>query len=307
MLRIKYWVKNFFGFSRSQVNGFLILLPLTTIILFSEPAWHWWMRSRKIDFTAEQVKLDSLILAWGTQPSVLDSSLSSSKKEKRAYFSFDPNVTEHEDLLSLGISEKVTGRIVNYRRKGGKFRIKSDLLKIYGFDSALYRGLISFIRLPEEFGKAKKTYTEKPYRIAFKKDVVIERFDLNAADTAQLKKIYGIGEKLSLRIVKYRDKLGGFLDMKQLTEVYGLDSVTIGRITEQSIVVGDVAVKKININTSDEKQLAAHPYFSKIAKSMVAYRFQHGEFKSVEDIRNVGTLDENTIQKIIPYLKVNDE
>lgn len=306
MLRIKYWVKDFFGFSRSQVNGFIILLPLTTIILFSEPAWHWWIRTRKIDLKSDHARLDSLISAWNAETKPLDSVPASSEKQKPSYFSFNPNVVQQEDFIALGISEKVAGRITNYRRKGGKFRIKSDLLKIYGFDSALYRGLISFISLPEKLGQEKKQLVEKPPWVAFKKDRLTEKFDLNKADTAQLKGIYGVGEKLSLRIVKYRDKLGGFLHLKQLKEVYGLDSVTINRIAEATILDEQVQIKKMNINTFDEKQLAAHPYFSKIAKSIVAYRFQHGKFRTVEDIRNIGILDENTIQKIIPYLKVNE-
>lgn len=305
MLRIKYWVKDFFGFSRSQVNGFLILLPLTTIMLFSEPVWHWWVSRRKIDFTSEHGRLDSLVRAWEAEAKMVDSSSSFVENPVSERFPFDPNGVAQEDLISLGISRKVAGRIINYRHKGGKFRIKSDLLKIYGFDSTLYRGLISFIRLPEELNRHKKPIAVKPLTAAFKKEKVIEKFDLNDADTAQLKKIYGIGEKLSLRIVKYRDRLGGFLDKGQLKEVYGLDSATIKRIGEMTTI--ESQVKKININTSDEKQLAAHPYFSKIARSIVAYRFQHGEFKSVEDISKVGTLDENTIQRVIPYLKASEE
>ena len=134
-----------------------------------------------------------------------------------------------------------------------------------------------------------------------------EKFDLNNADTSQLKKIYGIGDKLSMRILKYRDVLGGFVDMDQLKEVYGLDSLVIDRLIENSTIQNEFQPKKININTASEKQLSTHPYLSKVAKAIVSYRFQHGDFKAVEDIRNVSSLNEKTVQRIIPYLKVNDE
>ena len=134
-----------------------------------------------------------------------------------------------------------------------------------------------------------------------------EKFDLNNADTSQLKKIYGIGDKLSLRILKYRDALGGFVNMSQLTEVYGLDSLIIDRLFENSTIHHEFQPKKININTASEKQLSSHPYLSKMAKAIVSYRFQHGDFESLGDIRNVRSIDENTVQRIIPYLTLNDE
>ena len=135
----------------------------------------------------------------------------------------------------------------------------------------------------------------------------LEKFDLNNADTSQLKKIYGIGDKLSMRILKYRDVLGGFVDMDQLKEVYGLDSLVIDRLIENSTIQNEFQPKKININTASEKQLSTHPYLNKVAKAIISYRFQHGDFKAVEDIRNVSSLDEKSVQRIIPYLKVNDE
>ena len=84
-----------------------------------------------------------------------------------------------------------------------------------------------------------------------------EKFDLNNADTSQLKKIYGIGDKLSMRILKYRDVLGGFVGMDQLKEVYGLDSLVINRLIENSTIQNEFQPKKININTASEKQLSS--------------------------------------------------
>ena len=198
-------------------------------------------------------------------------------------------------------------RITRYREKGGKFRTKSDLLKIYGVDSAFYQRIYPFISLPEHVAVNKKGAKKYEPRKILVVEKAAEKFDLNNADTSQLKKIYGIGDKLSMRILKYRDALGGFVDMDQLKEVYGLDSLVIGRLIENSTIQNEFQPKKININTASEKQLSTHPYLKKMAKSIVSYRFQHGNFTAVEDIRNVGSIDEKSIQRIIPYLKVNDE
>jgi competence ComEA-like helix-hairpin-helix protein len=133
-----------------------------------------------------------------------------------------------------------------------------------------------------------------------------ERFDLNLADSARLLKIYGIGPVLSSRIIRYRDKLGGFVRHDQLFEVYGLDSAVVQRVSNSSLIGDSLILRKINLNSDDaEWRLAAHPYLSKSkAKVIVAYRFQHGSFSSVEDIRKIQSIDEKTFLKIQPYLTV---
>ena len=95
--------------------------------------------------------------------------------------------------------------------------------------------------------------------------------------------------------------------MNQLREVYGLDSMVVHRIMEHSTIQREFQPVKININTASEKQLYSHPYLSKVAKSIVSYRFQHGDFKTLEEFRSVGSLDERSIQRIIPYLKLTDD
>ncbi len=273
-------------------------------MLFSEPVWHWWVSNKPSDSQNDRAKLDSLVALWD-QPQGQEE-MDKPKAQKQELFHFDPNNAPAKDLLMLGFTQNLATRITRYREKGGKFKTKSDLLKIYGVDSTFYQRLYPFISLPErEAVSAKKTRKYERKVLTGKKSP--EKFDLNSADTSQLKKIYGIGDKLSMRILKYRDVLGGFIDMDQIREVYGLDSLVINRLIENSTIQNEFQPKKININTASEKQLSTHPYLSKVAKAIVSYRFQHGDFKAVEDIRNVSSLNEKSVQRIIPYLKVNDE
>jgi len=218
-------------------------------------------------------------------------------------FSFNPNKASMDDLQILGFSKSVSNRMVRYREKGGVFKIKSDILKMYGIDTTHFEQLYAFIDLPEKH-ESKSTFESK-FKPAAKKST--EKFNLNLSDTAQLKKIYGIGEKLSLRIIKYRDALGGFIEMNQLSEVYGLDTAVVNRLIKQSFIDYEFSPVKININTITEQELAVHPYISnKEAKAIVAYRFQHGEFGALADIGNILGVDAETIRKIAPYLKFND-
>ena len=134
---------------------------------------------------------------------------------------------------------------------------------------------------------------------------VIVPFDLNIVDTAGLKKIKGIGEKLSLRIIKYRDALGGFISVDQLREVYNLDTILVKTISARCFITNGFTPEKIDLNHSDQKVLAGHPYLSQNeANAIVAYRFQHGNFKTTEDLENIKAIDPKSLQRIIPYLEI---
>lgn len=87
----------------------------------------------------------------------------------------------------------------------------------------MYNKLYPYIQLPERLTDNIPPAEKLSKKLA-KENV---RVNLNIADTSQLKRVYGIGDKLSERIVKYRDKLGGFVSMSQLKEVYGLDSTVV--------------------------------------------------------------------------------
>ncbi|MBL7858887.1 MAG: helix-hairpin-helix domain-containing protein [Cyclobacteriaceae bacterium] len=300
MNQIKKWIRGFFGFSRTETNGFVILLPLMVLILFSEPVYRWYRARETRDFSIDRAKLDSLVLLWNIR--VQQNSKTDHKDSTRSeLFPFNPNGATIEQLQALGFSKGLSTRIANYRLKGGQFRVKSDLLKIYGMDSAFFQQVYPYIQLPdvhtiqETIPRIKRNAAQK----------LNEKFDLNAADTAQLKRISGIGEKLSLRIVRYRELLGGFIQPAQLKEVYGLDSLVIARLGHASFIEDNFMPATLNINSLSEKDLSSHPYISKtMAKAIVTYRFQHGAFQNAQEIRNIHSIRKEEADKLIPYLAV---
>lgn len=81
---------------------------------------------------------------------------------------------------------------------------------------------------------------------------------LNSADTTDWKKIPGIGSAFANRIVKYRNLLGGYVDVEQIKEVYGMEDDRYFNILPYIEV--DFGVKKININKLEFKELLKHPY-----------------------------------------------
>ena len=298
MKRIRSWVRAFFGFSRNETNAFLVLLPLMFLIVFIVPAYKAYFTKQTKDYTQEKIQLDSLIATW-KHPMKKDSI----KNAPLRLFAFNPNTASREELMSLGFSPFIASRVENYRTKGGKFIIKADLLKLYGMDTALYSTLYTWIKLPVE--KPLKKFDEKK-EFDTNKKLAKEKFDLNLADSTQFISVYGIGSKLSARIIKYRDRLGGFISTDQLTEVYGLDTVVINELIRKIFIAENFEPVTLELNEATEKDLATHPYIRyAIAKAITAYRFQHGNFKSLDDLTKIVIIDKPTFEKIKPYLSLN--
>lgn len=288
------------GFSRRETNGLLILFPLIIFFLFSRSIVELFSNDTPPDFSRERIMLDSLVGSWEIEPAVSSAGSIAMANSKRLFL-FDPNTSSTEELCQLGFSPRIASRIVNYRNSGGVFHQKNDLLRVYGMDTLRYETLYNYIQLPEKPEKQALKYTE-----TVKALIIASEFDINEADSTNLIAVKGIGPVLAQRIIKYRNRLGGFYNTMQLYEIFGLDSAAVVELMKVSHV-DSFPIKKININKADEKELSLHPYISKsMAKNIVAYRFQHGVFVSVEDIRNIRTLNNEVIGKLLPYLSTGD-
>jgi competence protein ComEA len=284
---LKRWVQSTIGVSSKEANAFIILLPALFLAIFSQPIYRWlWVGNQPLSFQ-ETFLLDSLV-AEKTLEKVI-------QKDSILLQTFNPNLASVDELIAVGIPKVVSRRIDQYRVKGGKFRVKADLSKMYGLDSMLYVSLVPYIALPEKIDNSDRLpVTKTPTRAV--------EYDLNNADTSDFKSVKGIGPVLASRILKYRESLGGFVQASQLKEVYGLDSVLILEFNKFYVADGFVS-SKLKLNSLTESDLDKHPYLSlKQAKAIVTYRMQHGAYRSIDDLRKVKLLNEQTIQKIAPYL-----
>lgn len=147
-----------------------------------------------------------------------------------------------------------------------------------------------------------ETDHSEPYESKKKKIAApIIKKDLNKANAEELQKVRGIGPAFSKRIIKFRSALGGFYDLRQLNEVYGLKPETIEEIVKHFEITSEV--EKFNINSDSAKVLASHPYISyDLAWVMINYRKVHGDFESGEELKKVKALDDSTFIKLKPYL-----
>ncbi len=303
---LRKWIRNLLGFSGREANGFIILLPLLIIIIASEPVYRNFIASQDRDYSHDMRVLDSLIAIWPTDTNQTVRELPARKTTPKVYryFAFDPNTATEQQLSALGFPDFLVRRVVSYRQKGGKFNTPADLRKIYGMDSALFNSLKKYVLIEHRNGQTAKQLEKAAIQSTKPR---LDRFDINEADTAALKSVYGIGTKLAERILRFRSGLGGFVSLDQLSEIYGLDTSVVNSLQKRAFIHDDFRPRRINLNTTTEQEMAAHPYISKpLAKTIVAWRFQHGAFKSVDEIKNLSTLKADDIVKIIPYLKVEE-
>lgn len=330
MKRLNYWIRDYFGISQTESNGFIllfILLGITLIIpCFLRVNSNYSLAQQQQD----QQQLDSMIVLLSSQqiePQKKNylKTFNTSKKQTAKpvrLFTFNPNTASEQDFITLGLPKYLAQRIIRYRNKGGVFKKKKDLLRIYHFPKNLYQQWEPFIVIPQQqqpktlvttnaiddsiaptTKQVDQQLSHKPRPQPYYKAKEIVSFDINQSDTTELKQIKGIGSKLSARIVRFRDKLGGFHSFQQLHEVYGLKPEVIQKL-EQYAYLNTPSIRQISINRVDAKTLGQHPYISyKLAHVIVNYRAQHGNFDSIEALRPIKLINAELLEKLKPYLQ----
>jgi competence ComEA-like helix-hairpin-helix protein len=204
-------------------------------------------------------------------------------------FYFDPNTASIGDFMRLGLTEKQASTIINYRTKGGTFLKKEDFKKIYAISNEQYKKLEAFIKIKNQTTDIVTT---------------IDYIELNSATYTELVKINGIGNYLANNIIKYREKLGGYINKKQLLEIKNFRESTYNKIINQ-LTIDKSNIKKININFADIDDLAQHPYLNyKQAKAIEQYRTDNGSYQTVDILSKQKIIPNVIFDKIKPYLVV---
>jgi DNA uptake protein ComE-like DNA-binding protein len=252
-----------------------------------------------------------------------------------ALFYFDPNRNSAGDWHRLGLKDKLILTIEHYLQKGGYFRIPSDLKKLYGLRETDYDRLFPYIRI----GKPPNTRSEslekfpafasgshrqpRDFKSGFKRSSAAEDFidrpsyhsfaysrkkpgdlDINLADSLAWCQFPGIGVRLASRIVHFREKLGGFYSVDQLSETFGLPDSIFQKI-KPFLHIREKSLQKIDLNGAEQEALQMHPYIRwKLAREIIQYRIQHEGFKSVTELQQLAQMDPEKFKKLEPYLEI---
>ncbi|MFM2134730.1 MAG: hypothetical protein RL021_130 [Bacteroidota bacterium] len=220
------------------------------------------------------------------------SSYSSYKAKTDSLFPFDPNKIGKQEWMTLGLSSRQADAVLRYRSRGGGFRKRSDLSRVSVISQAQLTEWAPFIRLPDT--------------VPFEKKTVGIALDVNDADSVAFERLRGIGPSLAGRIVRFRERLGGFQSLDQLLEVYGMNDTVLANIRPRFKLQSGHEIRRIDINRCPEDSLRRHPYIgSALARQMVVYRQQH-RFSSVEELHRLPLYSDEISRKLVPYLKVGD-
>ena len=253
--------------------------------------------SVKTDFKDYQTKQDSLYKAkW-------------KKTYKRDTIAiqmqvFDPNTVDSMTLLHLGFKPWQAKNMLKYRAKGGKYRKKEDLKKLYGMTDSMYLALTPYIYIKDSIvvdsARIDSVHMDSlPKWKSTKKDTIL---NLRTADTTELKLIRGIGSYRAKMIVRYREQLGGYAQVEQIMEARGMDKVIADSILPH-FYIDSVVVNKIPINHIRPEVLQRHPYLNfEQAKAIYEYRRKHIRIKSAEELKKIKGLSPTDIEKILIYL-----
>ena len=221
-------------------------------------------------------------------------------------FLFNPNVITEDEWRQIGLTDRQIRNIMNYKAKGGKFYSKNDLGKLYTISEEDFAQLEPFIVLPEasrsknnksssQSGVSTGSTTAEP---ATKKAIPI--VDLNTVDSTTLVELPQIGSYTAMRIVEFRDKLGGFVNKEQLRAVKGMDEARFAAI-EPYINLGETEIRKIDINRADFKTLVHHPYLSyEQVKRIFNQREKRGMIKNWEQLEAL-LKEEGEVNPLLEY------
>ncbi len=123
--------------------------------------------------------------------------------------------------------------------------------------------------------------------------------DANLADTADFQRIPGVGTAYARAIVGYRERLGGFIDARQLTEINGLpyDAANWVRIAPH------FQPQRLNLNRATFKALVRHPYLNyEQVKFIVNRRNKIGPLRGWDDLRGCPLFTERDHDRLTPYV-----
>lgn len=305
-MRIR-WLRELFNFSGKERTGIIVLLLIIFILLLISWLIPRFFPADQNDFSKWHAEVNDYL----TKKEVLTPVAITLHP-----VTFNPNEVDSARLANIGLPLKVINNWLKYLEKGGYFKDKEGVKKIFGMTSEIFDQLDNFIVIPAKSISSAKTVNgasaTKPTN-GFNRDTIFKHTylkkdkqivkvqELNSTDSLHLLEIPGIGPVFASRIIRYRNLLGGYYSVSQLKEVYGMREETFNAV-ESFFIVDPAKLNPFNINFSTVQEMGRHPYFGfKTARKVVKLRDKTGKISSISDLSSVITAD--SLNKLIPYLK----
>ncbi|WP_172914291.1 ComEA family DNA-binding protein [Capnocytophaga canis] len=288
-------MKGFPFFKRNQRIGIFLLLLLIVLIQIAYFV---------VDFSEKTSERSSQLFA-NIEKQVDSLRTVALRPKKDTIYPFNPNyITDYKGYI-LGMSTEEIDRLLAFRKQGKFVNSTQEFQNITKISDSLLKKIAPAFKFPEWVNNKKSNDYQKVKTSLTSSHK--EKQDINTATKEQLMEVKGVGNVLSDRILKYKERLQGFVEMDQLAEVYGLETDVVERLKIQFEVKTLPNIVKKDINLITLSELAKIPYLKyEEAKKIIGLRSELGNFKKFDDLLEINEFDTLKIRKLQFYLFIED-
>jgi len=293
-------MKSHFQFTNQQRNGIFLLFAIIVIL----QCLYWFVPNifsfsnntlpeNTKEINAFKKELDSLRLV-------------EIENSKPKIYPFNPNYITDYKGYSLGMTNAEIDRLHSYRATNKWVNSAKEFQEVTKVSDSFLKTITPYFKFPDWVTNPRPKFKGNYNSYASKPKTFDQKIDLNIATANQLQKVYGVGEKLSERIIKYRNKHeGGFIADIQLSEVWGLSSEVIERIHNDFTVKTPRAIKIVNLNTATRDELVTVQYIDyEVANNIIEERTLRDGFSSLDELMKVEDFPIKKIEIIKLYLQL---
>lgn len=286
-------LKSHFMFTKGQQSGIFLLVLLIVGLLCVYFFF---------DFSSTEIQTDEQELLK-FQKEIDSLKLVEIEKRKPKIYPFNPNYITDYKGYTLGMSNDEIDRLLEFRKQDKWINSAKQFQQVTKVSDSLFNAISPYFKFPEWVTNPKpnKSFKHQDYN-----KTVAQKIDLNKATAIQLQRVNGIGEKLSERIIRYRNKfVGGFIADVQLQDVYGLTPEVINRIAKEFTVKTPRQILKIDINKATVEELVTIQHIDyDLAYSIIEQRTLREGFKTLEELTKVKDFPVHKIDIIKLYLSL---
>jgi DNA uptake protein ComE-like DNA-binding protein len=282
----------FLLYTRSQRLGIIILFSLIILlqVIYST-----------FKFSSPTVN-DSEKAKWLSHQNEVDSLQQVDKVDKPVIYPFNPNFITDFKGYKLGMSTQEIDRLLAFRKQNKFVNSAKEFQEVTKVSDSLLEKIAPFFKFPDWVTNKKANFQSYKNTFASKEESIIV-LDINTASKEELMKIKGIGDKISDRILEQKNKLGAFVNMEQMTDIWGLSPEVVQSLQRCFIVKNTSNAIKININKASIKELGQFPFFNfKLAKEIVKYRSMNNGI-TIDDLTKINDFPVEKTKIIALYLE----
>jgi DNA uptake protein ComE-like DNA-binding protein len=283
----------FQNFTSSQRWGLLVLF---TLIISVQMGYHFLPAKVRVESSEEQKE-------WLAFQTKIDSLKQLQAEYQPKIYPYNPNFITDYKGYKYGMTIEQLDRLFAFRKENKYVNSAKEFQQVTKVSDSLLKEMAVYFKFPDWVNQRKgyvSAFTPFPKK---EKEVIVVK-DINHATAEDLIKIRGIGEGISARILKEREKFGAFASMEQMQFIWGLSPEVIDYLNQYFKIVDVSAMKKININTATLKELSVFPFFNyTLSREILIYRSMNGKIKDVADLTKIKGLSIEKVNIIALYLE----